>query len=448
MLAACGGDSKSTGSDSSKGEASADSGEKVNLAFGIWDENQRAAMQAMVDAYVEGGILADMTEAIAASDINDSFAETLVNNYVRNGVNYAVPKDFDTNALWYNKEMFDNAGVAYPTDDMTYEDLVALATELKDKLPEGVYPFACPVDFQTWYYQTVYANGGWILNEDATETGYADPKTQEGIQCWIDMIDAGLSPSASTLAETGSDAMFEGEQIAMTLAGSYMVPEYSSNDTIKDKIDCVEVPTFNGVESNCINGLGFAVYEGSKNKEEAIKFAVWLGGADAQKIQGDTGVVISAREDAQPCFEASNSSIIWQHTPITQQSSALFGTFMLRQFFMSLPKELEEAAIMDGCGQFRVFGQIMLPLVKPGIGALVIFTVKFAWNDFMWPLIVNTTPSKMTLGPALSTLQGQYTTEYPMRMAGAVLAVAPLVVMFFIFRKQFIEGVAQSGIKE
>ena len=94
-----------------------------------------------------------------------------------------------------------------------------------------------------------------------------------------------------------------------------------------------------------------------------------------------------------------------------------FGTFLLRQFFMSLPKELEEAAI------------------------------KFAWNDFMWPLIVNTSMNKMTLGPALSTLQGQYTTEYPMQMAGAVLAVLPLVVMFFIFQKQFIEGVAQSGIK-
>lgn len=124
-----------------------------------------------------------------------------------------------------------------------------------------------------------------------------------------------------------------------------------------------------------------------------------------------------------------------------------FGTFLLRQFFMSLPKELEEAAVMDGCGQFRIYGQIMLPLVKPGIVALVIFTVKFAWNDFMWPLIVNTSPSKMILGPALSTLQGQYTTEYPMQMAGAVLAVLPLVVIFFIFQKQFIEGVAQSGIK-
>lgn len=124
-----------------------------------------------------------------------------------------------------------------------------------------------------------------------------------------------------------------------------------------------------------------------------------------------------------------------------------FGTFLLRQFFMSLPKELEEAAIVDGCGRFRVFGQIMLPLVKPGIVALAIFTIKFAWNDFMWPLIVNTSMEKMTLGPALPTLQGQYTTEYPMQMAGAVLAVVPLVVIFFLFQKQFIEGVAQSGIK-
>ena len=100
--------------------------------------------------------------------------------------------------------------------------------------------------------------------------------------------------------------MFEGEQIAMTLAGSYMVPEYASNETIKDKIDCVEVPTFNGVEDNCINGLGYAVYEGSKNKEAAEAFAIWLGSEEAQKIQGETGVVISAREDAQQYFAKAN----------------------------------------------------------------------------------------------------------------------------------------------
>lgn len=124
-----------------------------------------------------------------------------------------------------------------------------------------------------------------------------------------------------------------------------------------------------------------------------------------------------------------------------------FGTFLLRQFFMSLPKELEEAALLDGCNRYQIFWRIMLPLTKPGIVSLVIFTAKFAWNDFMWPLIVNTSPKMMTLGPALSTLQGQYTTKYPMQMAGAVMAVIPIIVLFFIFQKQFIEGVAQSGIK-
>lgn len=124
-----------------------------------------------------------------------------------------------------------------------------------------------------------------------------------------------------------------------------------------------------------------------------------------------------------------------------------FGTFLLRQFFMSLPKELEEAALLDGCNRFQIFGRIMLPLVQAGIVALVIFTAKFAWNDFMWPLIVNTDPAMMTLAPALSLLKGQYATNFPVQMAGAVMSVIPMIILFFVFQKQFIEGVAQSGIK-
>lgn len=124
-----------------------------------------------------------------------------------------------------------------------------------------------------------------------------------------------------------------------------------------------------------------------------------------------------------------------------------FSTFMLRQFFMALPKELEEAAILDGCNHFQVYRRIMLPLVKPGLVALVIFTGKSAWNNFMWPLIVNTSPKKMILAPALSTLQGEYLTDYPAQMAGSVMAVIPVIVLFFIFQKQFIEGVAHTGVK-
>ena len=123
------------------------------------------------------------------------------------------------------------------------------------------------------------------------------------------------------------------------------------------------------------------------------------------------------------------------------------GTFLLRQFFISLPRELEDAAIIDGCHHGKIFVRIMLPLVKPGLVSLGILTFKFAWNDLMWPLIVNTSTEKMTLSAALSYLQGQYVTDFPGVMAGAIMSVLPIVILFAIFQKQFIEGVAHTGIK-
>lgn len=124
-----------------------------------------------------------------------------------------------------------------------------------------------------------------------------------------------------------------------------------------------------------------------------------------------------------------------------------FGTFLLRQFFLALPLELEEAAIIDGCSPVRIYTSVLMPLVTSGIAALSIFTAKFAWNDFMWPLIVNAKPEKMILGPALATLQGRYLNDLPGQMAGAVMAVLPMILLFFIFQKQFIEGVARAGMK-
>lgn len=123
------------------------------------------------------------------------------------------------------------------------------------------------------------------------------------------------------------------------------------------------------------------------------------------------------------------------------------GTFLLRQFFLSLPQELEDAAYIDGCNRGRAFVRVMLPLVKPGLVSLGILTFKFAWNDLMWPLIVNTSTEKMTLSAALTYLQGQYVTDFPGVMAGALMSVLPIIVLFAIFQKQFIEGVAHTGIK-
>jgi len=124
-----------------------------------------------------------------------------------------------------------------------------------------------------------------------------------------------------------------------------------------------------------------------------------------------------------------------------------FGTFLLRQFYMGIPVELEEAAILDGCNRGQIFIKIMLPLTKSGMIALGIFTSLFAWKDLMWPLIVNMSLDKMPLASGLASLQGQYITDFPQLMAGSVMAIWPMLLIFIIFQKQFIAGIATSGSK-
>lgn len=127
--------------------------------------------------------------------------------------------------------------------------------------------------------------------------------------------------------------------------------------------------------------------------------------------------------------------------------ASTFGTFLMRQFFMSVPEEIEEAAILDGCNYGQIFLKVMLPLAKAPLISLSIFTALFAWKDLMWPLIVNSSPDKMPLSSGLALLQGQYTTNYPQLMAGAVLATVPMIILYLIFQKQFIQGVASTGSK-
>lgn len=124
-----------------------------------------------------------------------------------------------------------------------------------------------------------------------------------------------------------------------------------------------------------------------------------------------------------------------------------FGTFFLRQAFMGVPDEIIEAAKIDGCSQGRIFLQIALPLVSSALAALAVFTAVFAYGDLMWPLICNSDLNRMTLSSGLSTLRGQFTTNFPVLMAGSVLAMAPMVVLYLVFQRQFIEGIAMTGGK-
>jgi len=124
-----------------------------------------------------------------------------------------------------------------------------------------------------------------------------------------------------------------------------------------------------------------------------------------------------------------------------------FGVFLMRQIFLGLPLELEEAARLDGANPFQIFYKIMLPLAVPGISALVIITTLWSWNDLLWPLVVTTYAEKMPLSAGLATLAGSITTDYPVMMAASVLAMAPVLILFIALQRRVVEGLAFSGSK-
>jgi multiple sugar transport system permease protein len=132
---------------------------------------------------------------------------------------------------------------------------------------------------------------------------------------------------------------------------------------------------------------------------------------------------------------------------IVPTAAGAFGVFLMRQFFLSIPVELEEAARLDGANRFRTFVSVVLPLAKPALATLGLLALLTNWNDFLWPVYVLFSPEVQTLPAGLSTLQSANAVRYDLLMAGAVIASAPVVLLFIALQRFIVEGVSQSGIK-
>lgn len=127
---------------------------------------------------------------------------------------------------------------------------------------------------------------------------------------------------------------------------------------------------------------------------------------------------------------------------------AVFGTFLMRQAMLSVPRELEEAAFMDGANHWKVFFHVCLPVVKPTIATLAIFTFMASWNNFLWPLIAISSQDLATLPLGLSLLQGRWGTDWGLMMAGVVISIVPILAVYLFAQKYFIQGMTMSGMKE
>ncbi|OIO74514.1 MAG: sugar ABC transporter permease [Elusimicrobia bacterium CG1_02_37_114] len=124
-----------------------------------------------------------------------------------------------------------------------------------------------------------------------------------------------------------------------------------------------------------------------------------------------------------------------------------YGTFMLRQFFLTIPKDLEEAAIIDGCSRFGIFWRVVLPLAKPALATLATFVFLGSWNEFMWPLIVTNSMEMKTLPVGLASFQGLYTTDWTLLMAASMIVLAPVIVIYIFNQRFFTKGIVMTGMK-
>jgi len=128
-------------------------------------------------------------------------------------------------------------------------------------------------------------------------------------------------------------------------------------------------------------------------------------------------------------------------------ASGVFGIFFMRQFMLTIPNDLIDSARIDGCSEFRIYWNIMLPLCKPALATLAIFTFMGSWNEFLWPLIIMTKETMYTLPVALANLNGQYNTEWGLLMAGSVVVLVPVLLVFICLQRYFMRGIALTGIK-
>ncbi|MGM0125300.1 multiple sugar transport system substrate-binding protein [Enterococcus sp. AZ194] len=333
VLGACGG-----GQQKKDGTASGE----TTLKFQIWDTNQKAGMEKMAEAFTkenpkikvevevtpwdqywtklqaaatggnmadifwmhpdqvytfeEGGAMLDLTDKIKDSAIDMSkFPEYITSGYNIGDKQYAIPKDFSTIGLWYNKDLFDAAGVSYPDDTWTWDTWMDAAKKLTNK-EKGIYGMLAPANGQNFWYNLVWQNGSDLISKDGKKTMLGDPKTVEALKYGVSFIEKGYSPTTADFANTTADQYFESGKAAMVTSGSWMANEYLSIDGLHADVAPMPKGTQRGSVSS---GMGYAIAANTKHEDEAWKFLQFLAGDEANKIQSKSGAAISALEGTQ-----------------------------------------------------------------------------------------------------------------------------------------------------
>jgi putative sugar ABC transporter, sugar-binding protein len=349
-LAACGGKSNTDSSSAADGAKSGDGG-KITVA--IWDNGQKPGLQKIIDdftastgyqaelqvitwdqywtlleagasggdmpdvfwmhsnesqKYMENGILMDLTDKIKSSDKieMDKFPKDIKSIYEYDKKTYAIPKDVDTIALWYNKKMFDEAGIAYPDDTWTWDDYYNAAVKLTKPDGSQFGTAMNPSNNQDGWYNIVYSMGGKVISDDMKKSGMDDQNTLKAME-YVDKLRKDAMPDATVMSETGTDVLLQSGKIAMLPQGSWMVAPFKENEYIAENCDIAVLPkdATTGKRVSLYNGLGWAANANTKNPEAAWKLIEWFSTKENQEKQAQLGVTMAAYEGVSDIWKNS-----------------------------------------------------------------------------------------------------------------------------------------------
>lgn len=259
-------------------------------------------------SYAENGQLASLKALVDDGLIDpNKYPSALVDMYTVDGELFATCKDVDCVGIWYNKKLFDQAGVAYPDETWTLDTYKEKALELTDKLPDGVWGCAEVFSRTASYYHSIAINGGWVISDDKKKSGYDDPKTIEGVKFWRDLIEIGACPDQEFLAENSCYGMFEGGQVAMQWSGNWRVGALIGSSV---KNDCAVAYLPGGDDrKTAVHGLGHVISANTKNLAASQALVTFLAGEEAAKISAESGIALPALDgtqdpyvDAQPGY--------------------------------------------------------------------------------------------------------------------------------------------------
>ncbi|MDF2964365.1 MAG: putative transporter substrate binding protein [Paenibacillus sp.] len=314
--------------------------------------------------YASNGILQPISEQIKKDGIDvNNYPKSLVDLYSLNGTNYGIPKDYDTIGLWYNKKMFDDAGLKYPDETWDWNKLTEAAKKLTDPA-KGIYGFGAQMINQEGFYNTILSNGGFVISPDMKTSGYDKPEAIEALKFWTDMISVHkASPTQAQMVETPALTMFQSGKMAMMFGGSWRQIAFSKNEYAKDKVDVALLPK--GKERvGVIHGLANVMFAKTTHPKEAWQFLKFLGSKEAAEIQAKTGAVIPAFKGTQEIWVKSNTNFKlqnfiemekyskpypvskdtskWQDLEKTQLTKAWFGEAKIEDAAKAVAKQMNE----------------------------------------------------------------------------------------------------------